>query len=324
MQSRTKICGFGAYVPEKILSNADFEKMVDTSDEWIVQRTGIHERRIASSDEFASDLAIKAVEDLIARTGVSLDDVDQIIVTTFTPDCLTPSVASLVQAHFGMSNCGTFDISAGCTGFVYALSMADALISSGQCSKVLTIASETISRAIDYSDRTTCILFGDAAAACLLEKTEEPGAFLGRYFHTDGALAANLTCTNHANTVLNTPIVAQNKVQQNGQQVYRYVMQNIPKGMAKLLSNTGLALSNLDWFVPHSANLRMIQTVCDKLPFPLEKTLTSLEYYGNTSSVSIPLALWIAQREGKLQPGQLTALYGFGAGLTHGGVLIKL
>lgn len=324
MLSKTRICGFGAYVPEKTLTNFDFEKMVDTNDEWIVQRTGIRERRISAPEEFASHLAIKAVEDLIEKNDFTVEDVDQIIVTTFTPDCFTPTVSALVQAHFGMQGAGTFDLGAGCTGFVYALSVADALITSGQCKKILVVASETISRAVDYTDRTTCILFGDAAAACLLERTEDEGAFLGRFFHTDGNLADNLTCSNHAESVLGSPIKTTGVVEQNGQHVYRYVMQNIPKGLRTLLDESGMELNDLDWFVPHSANMRMIQTICDKLPFPLEKTLTSLEYYGNTSSASIPLALWIAQNEGKLKAGQTAALYGFGGGLTHGGVLVKL
>lgn len=321
--SKSRILGFGAYVPEKVLSNEDLESMVETSDEWIVQRTGIKERRLVKEGEYASDLAIAAVEDLIAKKNISVDDVDQIIVTTFTPDHCTPTVSALVQKHFGMQNAGTFDLGAGCTGFAYALSVADALITSGANKKVLVIAAETVSKAVDYTDRTTCILFGDGAAACILEPAEE-GAFLGRYFQTDGDLAHNVSCTNYSDTINGVLQPKQRLFEQNGQQVYRYVMQNVPQGLHRLSAKAEILLDQIDWFVPHSANMRMIQTVCEKLPFPLEKTLTSLEYFGNTSSASIPLALWLAQEEGRLQKGDILALYGFGGGLTHGGVIVRL
>lgn len=322
--SKACIKGFGAFVPERILSNADLENMVETNDEWITQRTGIKERRIAADDQYASDLAVAAVEDLIKRNNVSLDDVDQIIVTTFTPDHATPTVSALVQKHFGMQNCGTFDLSAGCTGFTYAMSVADALISSGVNKKVLIVSSETVSKVVDYQDRTTCILFGDGAAACLLEHTEKKGAFLARYFHTDGDLAHYVTCGNCSHTVNGMALGKERLFEQNGQQVYKYVMQNVPKGLQELLERSQTSLDELDWFVPHSANMRMIQTVCDKLAFPQEKTLTSLELYGNTSSASIPLAIWLAQNDGRLEKGDTLALYGFGGGLTHGGVLVRL
>lgn len=322
--SKSCVKGFGAYVPERILSNADLEEMVETSDEWIIQRTGIQERRLASEDQFASDLAIAAVEDLIERNGVSVDDVDQIIVTTFTPDHCTPTVSALVQKHFGMQNCGTFDLGAGCTGFAYGMSVADALISAGANKKVLVVAAETVSKVVDYEDRTTCILFGDGAAACLLEHTEEEGAFLARHFHTDGDLAQYVTCGNYSQVVNGVTLEKEHLFEQNGQKVYKYVMQNVPAGLLELLERAQLSLADLDWFVPHSANMRMIQTVCDKLPFSQERTLTSLEYFGNTSSASIPLALWLAQNEGRLTKGDTLALYGFGGGLTHGGVIIRL
>lgn len=324
MISKSSIKGFGAYVPERVLSNTDLEAIVDTNDEWIQQRTGMKERRIAGATEFASHLAIGAVEDLVARNEVTIDDVDQIIVTTFTPDCFTPTVSALVQAHFDIPRAGSFDLNAGCTGFAYGLSVADALISSEQCKKVLVIASETVSKAINYQDRTTCVLFGDAAAACLLERSDGEGAFLASRFDTDGAYADNITCANHAQVVQGTPIKEDRVVEQKGQLVYKYVMKTIPAALIQLLESAELTLDDIDWFVPHSANMRMIQTVCNELDFPLEQTLTSLEYYGNTSSASIPLSLWIAQNEGRLQAGQLLALYGFGGGLTHGGVIVRL
>jgi len=305
------------------MTNDDFEKIVDTSDEWILQRTGIHERHICSEEEFSSDLAIGAVENLVDVTGASLDEVDLIIVTTFTPDYLAPHVASVVQGYFGIPHTGTFDLGAGCTGFTYALSVADALITSGQNKKILVVAAEAVSKTVDYSDRTSCILFGDAGAACLLEYTEDEGAFLACRFHTDGDLAHHVTCSNFSQTINGETITNKATFDQNGQQVYKYVMQHIPTGVEELVAKAGIAFDEIDWFIPHSANMRMIQTICNKLNFPEEKTLTSLEQYGNTSSVSIPLALWIAQQEGRLQKGDILALYGFGAGLTHGGVVVR-
>lgn len=328
MISKSVIRGFGAYVPDKVLTNHDLELLVDTNDEWIIQRTGMRERRICADGEFASDLAIRAVEDLVERTQATIEDVDHIIVTTFTPDHFTPTVSALVQARFGMQGAGTFDLNAGCTGFAYALSVADALISSEQCRKVLVIAAECISRTVDYADRTTCILFGDAGAACLLERADEAsgerGAFLGRHFHTDGQNAAELTCANQSHSLFGTPFKESRVIEQNGQQVYKYVVQNVPSGLMSLLEAAGIPLGDLDWFVPHSANMRMIQKLCERIPFPLDRTLTSLELYGNTSSASIPLALWLAQNEGRLERGQIAALYGFGGGLTHGGVIVRL
>ncbi|MDR0514885.1 MAG: beta-ketoacyl-ACP synthase 3 [Coriobacteriaceae bacterium] len=328
MDSRSRIIGFGAYVPERSLTNADLEALVETSDEWIVQRTGIHERRIAATAEFASDMAVRAALDLSDRTGVALDDVDHIIVSSFTPDHFTPTVSALVQGHFGMKAAGTFDLAAGCTGFVYALNVADALVTAQRSRKVLVIAAETVSKAVDYTDRTTCILFGDAAAACLVVRDEQAsegvrGAFLASHFHTDGDMAQCLTCGNHSSSVNGHP-APQGVVVQDGQQVYKYVTRTVPQGLACLLDEAGITVDGLDWFVPHSANMRMISVLCEKAGIPLERTLTSLRLFGNTSSASIPLALWLAQQEGRLKEGDTLALYGFGGGLTQGGLIVRL
>lgn len=321
--SKSKIVGFGAYVPEKILSNADLEKLIDTSDEWIIRRTGMKERRIAGKDEYASDLAFKAVDNLISTHQVNVKDVDMIIVTTFTPDHFAPTVSALVQGHYGMKQAATFDLAAGCTGFNYGLFVADSIITCGRYKKVLVIAAETASKAADYSDRSTCILFGDASVACLLEYTEEQGAFLGGYFSTDGDMAENVTCANHSDRVNGVHLDKKGLFNQNGQQVYKYVAQNVPDGIRHLVSMAGLTLEETDWFVPHSANMRLIEAICAKLPYPLERTLTSLEYHGNTSSATIPLALWLAQNEQRINKNDIIVLYGFGGGLTHGGVVIR-
>lgn len=322
-ESKAKIVGLGTYLPKRRLTNADLEKMVDTNDEWIVRRTGVRERRLAEKDEFASDLAIKAVENLIEKYNVEINDVDMVIVTTFTPDHFTPTVSALVQGHFGMEKAGTMDLNAACTGFVYGLCVADSLITAGHSNKVLVIASEVISKVVDYSDRNTCVLFGDAAVAMLLERTNEKGSFIASYFTSDGKLAQNVACSNLSEKINNHEINKSRLFQQEGKLLYEYVVKNIPDGVESLLKRSELTFDDIAWFVPHSANLRMIKALCDRLHFPLEKTLISNEFYGNTSSASIPLAVWIALEEGKIKAGDKMILYGFGAGLTHGGVVIE-
>lgn len=318
----SKISGFGVYVPSRRLTNHDLENMIETSDEWIVRRTGVKERRISAPDEFASDMATKAVENLISKTGAVVDDVDMVIVTTFTPDHFLPTVASLVQGRLGIKSAGTMDLNSGCAGFAYGICVADSLIKSGHNSKVLVIASETLSKVIDYKDRNTCVLFGDAAVAVLIEKTEGPGCIKASYFTSDGSKAENATCGNLSHTVNGLPL-KKGIFDQEGRQLYEYVIQNIPVGITKLLEKAELSVDDVDWLVPHSANLRMIESLCKRLKLPIEKALVSNELYGNTSSASIPLAIWVALESGKILPGNKLVLYGFGAGLTHGGVVVE-
>jgi len=320
--SSSKIIGIGAYLPHRKLTNHDLEKMVDTSDEWIIRRTGVKERRLSEKDEFSSDMAIKAVENLIERHSVKVDDVDMVIVTTFTPDHFLPTVSALVQGYFGMKAAGTMDLSAGCTGFMYGLCVADSLIKAGHSNKVLVIASETVSKAIDYTDRNTCVLFGDAAVAMLLERTDEKGSIIASYFSSDGRLAENATCSNLSQCV-NGRELKTRLFEQEGRFLYEYVVKNVPDAVCNLLKKAKLTLEDINWFVPHSANLRMIEALSKRLNIPIEKTLISNELYGNTSSASIPLAIWIALEESKLKSGDKMILYGFGAGLTHGGVVVE-
>lgn len=323
IKSNAKITGIGAYVPLKKLTNFDFEKMVDTSNEWIIRRTGVKERRISDKGEFTSDMAIKAVENLIEKYNVQVDDVDMIIVTTFTPDHYSPTVAALVQGHFGMKNAGSMDINSGCTGFVYGLSVANSLITCGSNNKILVIAAEAVSKVVDYSDRNTCILFGDAAAAVLVEKTEDKGSFFASRFCTDGKLAENVYCSNFSDNINGKPITKERLFNQEGKFLYEYIVKNIPAAIGELLDDVGLGLEDIKWFVPHSANLRMIEAICKRLDFPMEKTLISNEYYGNTSSATIPLAIWIAMNSGRINSGDKMVLYGFGGGLTYGGIVIE-
>lgn len=322
MPSRARITALGAYVPPDRITNDDLSQMVDTSDEWIVQRTGIRERRKAAPDQFTSDLAVAAVEEMISQHGVSVADVDQIIVATSTPDYPFPSVASQVQHRLGIASPGAFDLSAACAGFGYALSVANGLVTAGINQKVLVIGAETMTKAIDYTDRTTCILFGDGAGAALVERSDQPG-FLAAHFGTQGGGGKYLYRSGLSTRIGETPMVGDGCLVQSGRDVYKWAVSTVPQGMASLAAQAGVTLDQVDWFVPHSANLRIIEAICQRTGFPLERTLWSLEQYGNTSSASIPLALHPAVRAGRVKRGDLILLYGFGGGLVHSGVLLR-
>ena len=323
IDSKARFAGLGVYVPPKRLTNHDLEKMVDTNDEWIRQRTGIRERRIAAKDVFTSDLAIKAVQALAEQPGIDISDVDLIIVSTLTSDFLTPSTAARVQGALGIRNAGVIDLNAACAGFVYALGVANALITIGQHSKVLVIAADVLSKIVDYTDRNTCVLFGDGAGAVLIERSDDGPGFLAAYSGSDGELGEKLYCPGLSARMNGKVVNPKQFLFQDGKAVYMWAITTVPQGMSQLLKNAGLETSDLDWFIPHSANLRIVKSICKKLGIPMEKTLTSVEQFGNTSSVTIPLALWLALQEGKIKKGDKLALYGFGGGLTQAGVLIR-
>lgn len=322
-QSKARITAIGSYVPEKRLSNEDLEKMVETNDEWIVQRTGIKERRIADDFEYTSDLAYKAVVNLSERYNKSVEDVDLIIVCTFSPDFQTPSTASLVQAKLGIKSTGAIDLNAACAGFTYGLHVANGLISSGLHKKVLVIGAETLSKITDFTDRTTCILFADGAGAALVEYSDEEPGFLSYHMGSLGEKAMNLYCSNIAHTMFAENISYNGKIVQNGRGVYKWAVTTVPKGMQRVVENANITLQEVDWFVPHSANLRMIESICEKSGIPMEKTLHSIVQYGNTSAATIPLSLALGVKEEKLKKGDTILLYGFGGGLTHAGLLMK-
>lgn len=323
MQSKASITAFGTYVPERILNNADLEKLVETNDEWIVQRTGMRERRIAAEDQFVSDLAVKAVEDMIRRYGVDVHDVDMILVATSTPEYAFPSTASRVQARLNIAQTGALDLSAACAGFVYGLQLADSMITSGMYRKVLVIGAETLSKITDYTDRTTCILFGDGAGAFLLERTEGQGSTLAALSGTQGDGGLHVYSSGLSSEMNGVPLQGDGRLVQNGREVYKWAVRLIPEQLPKLIASSGLQTEQIDWFVPHSANMRMIEAVCERGPVPLERTLTSMEYRGNTSAASIPLAIQLGVDEGKVKQGQRLALFGFGGGLTYAGLVLE-
>lgn len=320
--SKARITAIGSYVPNKTLTNNDLENLVETNDEWIVQRTGIKERRVADSNEYTSDLAYKAVLNMTERYNKTVDDVDMIIVCTMTPDFTTPSVASLVQAKLGIKNSGAIDVNAACAGFTYGLHLANALISSGLHQKIIVIGAETLSKIIDYTDRNTCILFGDGGGATLVEFDERHPSFLSFHLNSEGEKGRSLYCSNLSKSIFGEIIVDNNKIVQNGREVYKWAVSNVPRGMQNVLDNASMSLDQVNWFVPHSANLRMIQSICEKSGFPIEQTLYSLIDYGNTSAATIPLSLDKGVSEGKIKSGDNLLLYGFGGGLTQAGLLI--
>lgn len=323
MQSKATITAFGTYVPERILSNADLEKMVDTNDEWIVQRTGMRERRIAAEEQYVSDLAIKAIEDMIQRFGVSIQDVDMILVATSTPEYAFPNTASRIQTHLNIAQTGALDLSAACSGFVYGLQLADSLITGGMYRKVLVVGTETLSKITDYTDRSTCILFGDGAGAFLLERTEGKGNSLAAVSGTQGEGGIHVYGSGLSSEMDGVSLQGNGSLVQNGREVYKWAVRLIPEQLPKLIAKAGLQAEQIDWFVPHSANLRMIEAMCERGPIPMERTLTSAEYRGNTSAASIPLAIQLAVDERKLKQGQRLALFGFGGGLTYAGLVVE-
>lgn len=320
--SRSAITAIGSYVPKRVLDNDELAAMVDTNDEWIVRRTGIRERRIAADDEFTSDLAIAAVRDLLCRYPTATDDIDGVLVATTTPDSPFPSVASRVQAAFGFKAALAFDLNAACAGFVSALQTANGLILTGMYRKILVIGAETLSKITDYTDRSTCILFGDGAGAVLVERADE-GRFLASHAVTDGTGGIHVYASGLSRDWNGQPLSGDGRIVQNGREVYKWALSTVPDGIRSLLRDSGIEAEELDWIVPHSANLRMIEAICGRLGMPYERALTSAAEFGNTSAASIPLALDLAAQDGRLSAGQTIALYGFGSGLTQAGLLLR-
>ena len=317
-----RMSALGMYVPERVVTNADLERIVQTSDEWILQRTGIRARRRVAHNEYTSDLCIRAVEDLLqTNPSVKPQDIDFIILATTTPDYVYPSVSALVQNRIGVpTSAGALDISAACAGFCSAMNLGAALIASGQSRNALIVAGESLTRSVDYTDRSTCVLFGDGAAATLLQY-DERRLLAGMDSGSDGSAGPALFRTAMRGDIDGT-VDNSGLLRQVGRDVYRWVLENVPNTIGRILQRAGLRLSDIDWFIPHSANMRMIEALCKRIDFPLERTLESLVNYGNTSAVSIPLALIPAVRNGTIRPGDNILLVGFGGGLvTSGNVL---
>lgn len=318
----SQITAFGTYVPERIVDNHYFEEFIDTNDEWIISRTGIKTRRFSKDGEYTSDLAVMAVKDLVESSGKDISDVDFIIVCTTSPDQPMPNSASRVQYKLGIQNCGCNDVYAACAGFVYGLQIAHGFVNSGVYKKVLVIGSETLTKIMDLEDRTSCILFGDAAGAALIEPGDSEH-FIAFNSGTNGDLGHDLYLSHKKNSINGVGINPHGKIVQNGRSVFKWAVGNIPKKIRELVEKAGMTLDDIDYIVPHSANLRIIEAIVKDLDYPMERVPESVTEFGNTSSASIPLAIAKSKRNGGIKKGDTVLMIGFGGGLTFAGAIVK-
>lgn len=321
-----QVRGTGYAFPSTILSNKDLEQMVDTKDQWIVERTGIKERRIADALTPTSTFCIEAGLMALKNAGITADQLDLIIVATSTPDMLLPSTACLVQAHLEAWNAAAFDLEAGCTGFVYALSVAEKFLLSPAYKTVLIIGADLCSKFVDYTDRNTCILFGDGAGAMVLGTASGDKGILSSYLGADGRGAKMLYIPAGGSALPSSAKTLESKlhhIKMNGPEVFRFASKIIVQIANKLLEMASLTYQDVDLFVPHQANLRIIQTAMKRMNIPMGKTVINLDKFGNTSAASIPVALSLAEEDGRLKSGDLVLIIAFGAGLTYGGALIR-
>lgn len=319
MNIYSKIIGTGSCLPQKVLTNKDLEKTVDTSDEWIFTRTGIRQRYIAADDENTSDLALGASRRAIEAAGIQAQDIDLIIVATTTADMVFPSTACILQAKLGIKNSPAFDVQAVCSGFVYALSIADQFMRSAQYRHILVVGAEIYSRILDWNDRGTCVLFGDGAGAVVLARSEKPG-ILSCHLHADGSHAGILSVPG---SVCGGKISGRPLLQMEGNAVFKFAVKVLEEVAEEALAANGLQKSDIDWLIPHQANIRIIQATAKKLGLSMEKVVTTVERHANTSAASIPLALDEAVRDGRIRPGQRVLLEGVGGGFTWGAVLVQ-
>ena len=315
----SKIIGTGSYLPEKILTNQDLESIVDTNDSWIRTRTGIEQRHIAADNEMASDLAVNACLKAIESADISVDKIDLIIVATTTPDMTFPSTACILQNKLGIKDCPAFDVQAVCSGFVYALATADMFIRAGKYKTALVVGTEIYSRLLDWSDRSTCVLFGDGAGAVLITESNQPG-ILSSHLHANGS---------HYNTLSLPGKISHGEIQGNpfvtmeGNTVFKFAVKVMEEIVYEALSENNLQISDIDWLIPHQANIRIIRSTAKKLGISMEKVVTTIAKHGNTSAASVPLALDLAVRDKRIKPNQYVLLEGVGGGFTWGAVLLR-
>ena len=309
----SRIAGTGGYLPEKVLTNADLARMVDTSDEWIVARTGIRERHIAAEDEYTSDLALHASRQAIEAAGIDASAIDLIIVATTTPDHIFPSTACMLQQKLGIAGMPAFDVQAVCSGFVYALATADQFIKSGAVRCALVVGAESLSRITDWQDRSNCILWGDGAGAVIVQASSEPG-IISTHLHADGSYAH----------LLHVPKgIGGSTIQMEGNAVFKMAVNTLDAIVDETLGANGMGKSHVDWLVPHQANIRIIQATAKKLGMSMERVVVTVDRHGNTSAASIPLALDVAVRDGRIKRGETLLMEAFGGGFTWGSVLLK-
>ncbi|MCH1542662.1 MAG: ketoacyl-ACP synthase III [Alphaproteobacteria bacterium] len=321
MSRKAKITGIGSYLPAEIISNNELSKTLDTSDEWITTRSGIKQRHRAAEGEATSDIALQAAQAALSDAGITAQDIDLIIVSTTTPDLTFPATAALVQKKLGINHGAAFDVQAVCSGFVYGLSVASAMVETGQAQRVLLIGAETMTRLLDWEDRTTAVLFGDGGGAVVLEATEitTPDAphIVGSYLRSDGNLTDLLYVDGGPSTTGTT-----GKLRMQGREVYRHAVGNIAEAIESLLQKHNLTVDDIDWFVPHQANKRIIDGVAKKIGLPVEKTVVTVQEHANTSAASIPLALHDLVKSGRVASGDVLMLEAMGGGLTWGANLV--
>lgn len=326
MRRYARIIGTGSYLPPRRLTNNDLaaelaQRGLETSDEWIVERTGIRARHFAAPDVTSSDLALEASKNAIEAAGIAASDIDLIIVATSTPDMVFPSTAAILQHKLGITNgCPAFDVQAVCSGFVYALTVADSMIQSGAAKRVLVVGSEVFSRILDFNDRTTCVLFGDGAGAVVLEASEEPG-ILATELHADGSHVGILCVPGNVSggKILGDPLL-----KMDGQAVFKLAVGVLDKAARATLEKAGMTDADIDWLIPHQANIRIMQSTARKLKLSMDKVVVTVDQHGNTSAASIPLALDHGVRTGQVKKGQTVLLEGVGGGFTWGAVLVKM
>jgi len=315
----SRITGTGSYLPKQILTNADLEKIVDTTDEWIMKRVGIRERHIVGdSGDTTASMAIEAAKAAMDAAGITADDIDLIVVGTATPDCLFPSVACMVQKALGVKNeCPAFDLNAACAGFIYGVSVADQYVRSGAAKNALVIGAEALSRVVDWEDRTTCILFGDGAGAVVLQPSEEPGVILTNILsdgHYSDMLFAKNSIWDHKEDLA---------LYMDGREVFKVAVTKLDEIVDQTLEKAGMDKSEIDWLIPHQANMRIIKATAKRLRLPLEQVVLTIEEHGNTSAASVPLALDVAVRRNQVKRGDVLLLEAFGAGFAWGSALVK-
>jgi 3-oxoacyl-[acyl-carrier-protein] synthase-3 len=315
----SRIIGTGSYLPAKIVTNYDLEKIVDTSHDWIFSRSGIVERHVAAEGEMSSDLALHASRRAIEAAGISADDIDLIIVATTTPDQIFPSTACILQDKLGIKSAIAFDVQAVCSGFVYALNTADLYIRGGQARNVLVVGTEVLSRVLNWQDRTTCVLFGDGAGAVVLQQSDKPG-ILSAKLHADGSYRGMLSAEGF---ISNGKIQGDPFIKMDGQAVFKFAVKVLSEVVEEVLADNKLQGADIDWMVPHQANTRIIEATAKKLGLGMDKVVVTVAHHGNTSAASIPLALDTAARDGRIKPGQNVLMEAVGGGFTWGAVLVR-
>ena len=318
----SKIAGTGRYLPEKILTNFDLEKMVDTSDEWIRTRTGVERRHCVREDETTSDMCVEAAKVAIEDAGVDVTDIDLVIIGTTSPDLIFPNVATLVQHRLGIPACTAFSLEAACTGFIYALTTADKFIKAGEASCALVIGAECITKLVDWTDRNTCVLFGDGAGAVILKPAEEPG-IIATHLGADGQYRDLLYYPVGASKDLAKAGTDEAAIMMTGNEVFKVAVKTLGNVATEILEKADIEQRELDWLIPHQANIRIIQATAKRLNLPLEKVIVTVQDHGNTSAASVPMALDVGIRDGRVQRGQLILMEAFGGGFTWGSVLMR-